>query len=56
MIGRFFAALCAAVISATAQNEPVIRVNTRLVDVDVVVRDKNGASGVALVEFYDLAR
>jgi VWFA-related protein len=57
MIGRFSAVLCATVISATAQNEPVIRVNTRLVDVDVVVRDKNGpVQGLTKNDFTVLDR
>jgi VWFA-related protein len=34
--------MCLAALSAMAQDQPVIRVGTRLVQVDVIVRNKNG--------------
>ncbi len=39
---RYVALLCCVALVASAQNDVPIRVNTRLVEVDVVVRDKNG--------------
>src|ERR1700733_1957948 len=39
---RFWAALYLVPLLASAQDQPVIRVGTRLVEVDVVVRDKKG--------------